>query len=930
MKKFFLIAAALMGLAATAHAQQIPTLANDPATKVGRLDNGMTYYIRHNDKPAGRAEFYLATDVGAIQETPDQDGLAHFLEHMCFNGTKNFPDKGILDWLQSIGASFGGNVNASTGVEQTVYMLNNIPLSRPGVVDTCILIMHDYSHFVSNLPEEIDKERGVILEERRSRRTAQWRLHEMNMQYLYKGSKYAGCTVIGSQENLETFKPESLVNFYQTWCRPDLQALIVVGDLNVEEVEGKIKAIFADIPAPVNPKPKDVIKIPDNNKPIIGIVTDPEASASEISLIWKSEAMPEEYNNTQVGFVVDILKDIAGNVMNERFEDITAKSDAPFLSGSFGIGNLCETTDAVFAEANFKDGEVLKATEALYTEIERMRRYGFTDGEIDRAKAEILSAYESASKKAESRKNSEFVRPMIANFFDNKAFMEPSMAYQMAQMMMDQLTPQVINQFANQVITKENLVILYNGPEKVAKPTEEELAAIVTKVQKADNERMAGEEVPDSFLDPSTLPANTVVSRKDGISGSREVVLGNGLKLVLLANDHEKNKIRFNIYKKGGRSLIATKDLPTFDDNIWGQYLSNTGVASYSGTTVGKMLAGKDLSVSPYISKYTNGVRGQSSPQDFETALQLIYLYFTAPRFDKDEFQKGITQLKTLLPNLKNNPNWALQQHLLPAIFNSPRRFVLDEEVLAKAKLATLEKVYTQLFKDVAGATCVMVGDFNPDEMVPMLQLYLGSLPGGRKATDWKYMGDDIRSGAVTDDFTTVMETPKVTVVQVYSLEEPWTLKEEVTFDALSGILDQVYTETLREEEGGTYGASSMASCSNAPHAQAALQVVFETNPDSADKLIAMAKDGLAKIAQNGPEAEKFERTVKNLEKKIPEDRIANWYWVEQLMQANNYGVDYDGNIEAVVKSLTPEDIKALAGRLLSSGNFIEVVMRPQ
>ncbi len=930
MKKLVIIAAALLGLAVNGVAQQIPTLSNDPATKIGKLDNGMTYYIRHNDKPAGRAEFYLATDVGAIQETPDQDGLAHFLEHMCFNGTKNFPDKGILDWLQSIGASFGGNVNASTGVEQTIYMLNNIPLSRPGVVDTCILIMHDYSHFVSNLPEEIDKERGVILEERRSRRTASWRLHEQNLAYLFKGSKYAGCTVIGSQENLETFKPESLVNFYQTWCRPDLQALIVVGDINVDEVEGKIKAIFADIPAPVNPKAKDVIKIPDNNKPIIGIVTDPEASASEVSFIWKSEAMPEEYNNTQMALVLDILKDIAGNVMNERFEDITAKADAPFLRASFGIGNLCETTDAVFADVTFKDGEALKATEAMYTEVERMRRYGFTDGEIDRAKAEILTGYESASKKAESRKNSEFVRPMIANFFDNKAFMDPSMAYEMAQMIMEQLTPQVINQFANQIITKENLVVLYNAPEKIAKPTEEEFSAIITKVQKADIERMAGEEVPDSFLDSSSLPANVIVSKKEGISGSREIVLGNGLKLILLANDHEKNKIRFNIYKKGGRSLIATKDLATFDENIWGQYLSNTGVASFSGTTVSKMLAGKDLSVSPYISKYTNGVRGQSSPQDLETALQLLYLYYTSPRFDKDEFQKGITQLSNLLPNLKNNPNWALQQHLLPAIFNSPRRFALDETVLAKAKLATLEKVYTQLFKDVNGATCILVGDFNPDELVPMLQLYLGSLPGGRKTTDWKYQGDDIRNGLFTDDFKTTMETPKVTVVQVYSLEEPWSLKEEITFDALSNILDMVYTETLREDEGGTYGAQAMSSCSNAPHAQGVMQVVFETNPDSADKLIAMAKDGVKKIAENGPDAEKFDRTVKNLEKKIPEDRIANWYWMEQLMQANNYGVDYDGNIEAVVKSLTPDDIKTLATRLLASGNFIEVVMRPQ
>ncbi|MCR5547181.1 MAG: insulinase family protein, partial [Bacteroidales bacterium] len=253
MKRFFLIAAMLIAAAAAGQAQEIPNLPNDPATRVGKLDNGLTYYIRHNGLPEKRAEFYLATNVGAIQETPDQDGLAHFLEHMCFNGTKNFPGKGILNWLESIGASFGGNVNASTGVEQTVYLLNNIPLIRPTVVDTCILIMHDYSHFVTLAEDEIDKERGVILEEKRTRNTAGWRMHEQMMPYLYGDTKYNGCTIIGSEENLKTFKPESIRNFYKTWYRPDMQALIVVGDIDVDEVEAKIKSIFADIPAAENP-----------------------------------------------------------------------------------------------------------------------------------------------------------------------------------------------------------------------------------------------------------------------------------------------------------------------------------------------------------------------------------------------------------------------------------------------------------------------------------------------------------------------------------------------------------------------------------------------------------------------------------------------------------------------------------------------------
>lgn len=413
-KKLLILAAVLLGAAALCYGQQqLPQLPNDPATRVGKLDNGLTYYIRHNDKPAQRAEFYLATNVGAIQETPDQDGLAHFLEHMCFNGTKNFPGKGILNWLESIGASFGGNVNASTGVEQTIYLLNNIPLVRPTVVDTCLLIMHDYSHFVTCDPEEIDKERGVILEEKRSRNNASWRLHEKSLPYLFGDSKYAGCTIIGSEENLKTFKPESLTDFYHTWYRPDMQALIVVGDIDVDEVEAKIKTTFADIPAAENPKAKDVITIPDNDKPVIGILTDPETASTSFEVYWKSAAQPEELNSTAIGLMTEVAKSLIGNIMAERFSDISAKPDAPFLSAGFGIANLCETMDVTYGEVTCKEGAALQGFEAMLTEIEKMHRFGFTDAEFERAKNEVLSQYETAANKADTRKNAEFVMPMI-------------------------------------------------------------------------------------------------------------------------------------------------------------------------------------------------------------------------------------------------------------------------------------------------------------------------------------------------------------------------------------------------------------------------------------------------------------------------------------------------------------------------------------
>ncbi|MBO4264388.1 MAG: insulinase family protein, partial [Bacteroidales bacterium] len=546
MKKMFLLLAAVWGCVMTAHGQT--PLPNDPAVKVGKLDNGMTYYIRHNDKPAQRAEFYLATHVGAIQETPDQDGLAHFLEHMCFNGLKNLPGKQMLEYLQRIGAEFGRNINASTGVESTQYMLNNIPVTREGIIDTCLLVMHDYSHFVTNDPVEMDKERGVILEERRTRRNAQWRMYEQSKRYLYKGSKYAECSLIGSQENLETFKPESLVAFYETWYRPDNQALIVVGDIDPDQIEAKIKTLFADIPAPVNPTAKDVIKIPDNEEPIVGIVTDPEATSSSITVLWKDEPLPVQMNNTDVALMTDLLKDIVGNIMSERFDDITKKADAPFMDAGFGFYELCETCDATVGSLMCKDGEMLSSLQAFYTEIEKMKRYGFSEDEISRAKEEIISRYEKAATGADSRQNSEFVYPLIQHFFHNKPYMEPATALKLVKMIMPALQPAVINKVAAAAITDENLVILCEGPQKegLNYPSEAQLVAAVEAVKGAEIAANVEEKVEKEFVNPAKLKGGKVKQEAQVVNGATEWTLSNGIKVVVLPTEYRKDQVLLN------------------------------------------------------------------------------------------------------------------------------------------------------------------------------------------------------------------------------------------------------------------------------------------------------------------------------------------------------------------------------------------------
>lgn len=932
MKRLLLIISCLALSVSALFAQgQLQQLPNDPAVKVGKLENGLTYYIRHNDKPAGRAEFYLATNVGAIQETPDQDGLAHFLEHMCFNGTKNFPDKTLLDYLQSIGASFGGNVNASTGVEQTVYMLNNIPLVRESIIDTCILIMHDYSHFVTNSPEEIDKERGVIIEERRSRRNAGWRMHEQSLKYYYGDSKYGTCTLIGSQDNLENFKPESLQNFYKTWYRPDLQALIVVGDIDIAKTEKKIQKIFSDIPAAENPKPKDVVKVKDNQEPVIGIITDPEATSTSLEVLWKSDAVPEELNSTVQGKLDGALKSIISGVMNERLSEIAAKPEPPFLSASLGIGNICETVEAVMANAGCREGEAISSFKALYSEIEKMKRFGLTDDEVQRAKDNILSAYESAAKKADTRKNEELVQELIDNFFDNEAYMVPETEYELLKQVMLMLNSQIINQVCSQIITDTNMVVIFKAPEKAAgRPTEADFINAINEVRNSDIQANTNESIAKDFLDASKLKGSKVRKSYSGIYGTMVYELKNGLKVIMYPSDAEKDKISINIFKNGGLSLIPTSDLDSFDDNVYGLFMKNCGISKFTSTTSGKMLAGKNVYVSPYINKLRHGISGSSSVKDFETMLQLAYLYFADPRFDENEFQQGMNTINEVLPNLVKQPNFKFQKEMYNTVYgNNPRKKMLNEEVAANASLATIEKNYRMLFNDAAGATMIIAGDFTPDNILPLIQKYAGSIKKGKKPLKWIDNNVDIVPGKVVKDFKENMQTPMTTVFDVYSAPLKYSFENEVALEAASYILNMRYVTTMREEEGGTYGAQAFSDINLEPKEKAVINIYYNSKPSSADKLRELAADGLRTLAKDGPTAEEFDMAKKNLEKNLPESRIKNSYWSNAIQKHELYGFDSDKATEAAIESLTPEAIRNILSEILASGNMVEVIMRP-
>ena len=918
-------------VAITAFGQTV--LPVDPNVKIGKLENGLTYYIRHNDQPAQRAEFYLATNVGAYQEEDDQDGLAHFLEHMCFNGTKNFPDKKLLEYLQSIGAEFGLNINASTGFEQTQYMLNNIPIVREGIIDSCLLVLHDYAHYVTCDPKEIDAERGVILEERRSRRDANWRMFERMLPYYFGDTKMARRTLIGGEEQLKTFKYESLTNFYRKWYHPDMQAVVVVGDFDVDMMEQKIKDTFSSIPAPETPTVKPIIPIPGNEQPVVAVITDPEATSSSIELMWRGEALPKEFASTDVAFTLDIIKSIISDAFAERMEAITASPTAPFLGGGLGVGSLVEGTDAVMANVSFKDGKYKEALAAFYTEIERIKRHGITEGELERAKMELISSAERGVEAAPTRKNPAYVYPILGHFFHNNYMLEPEKELQLTQAICGQMPSFVIQQLIQQLITDENFVVIYSAPERegLVHPTEAELLAVIESVKASEIEAPAEESANEPLLDADAIKAGKIKKEKEGVYGSQEWTLKNGVKVVYLPTTHKNDEVIVSLVMNGGRSLIETAELPSFEENIWSVYKQNRGLSKFSGVQLKKQLAGKNVRLDLSIEKTRHGIDLVATPKDLETAMQMLYLNIVDPRFDEEEYEVGLNQIKAILPNLENLPQLQLQKALYETLYGgSERAFIISSEVVEKANMKNVENVYKRLFGNVAGATVYIVGNVDAETLKPLVTKYIATLPGGKKGSKFIDRKDGIVDGKIVKSVAVPMETPKSTVIQVYKADMPYSIQNDVLLNIAKLYLDMLYVETLRESEGGTYGAGVMNTTIREPKEMALLQVAFETNPESAEKLSNLAVEGVHKLIAEGIPADKFDMILQNIKKNIPQDRISNSYWVGALQEYAEFGDMYDSEYEKAVDSATPEAVVELMKRLIDAGNFIQLTMSPK
>lgn len=939
IKRVFTLSVLFAASVVAAFAQMLSPRASmqlDTSVVYGKLENGLTYYIKHNEKPAQRADFYIVTHVGAIQETPAQDGLAHFLEHMCLNGTKNFPGKGIISYMESIGAKFGENINAWTSVESTAYMLNNIPVVREGIIDSSLLILHDYSAYVTNDFGEIEKERGVILEEKRTRNDAQWRYRDAAYGALYRGSKYASCSLIGSEENLKNFNPQELVDFYKTWYRPDLQAIIVVGDVDVKSVEKKIKDLFGTLPKAGNPKAKEVIEIPSNEKPIVSIFTDKENSRSGVEVYFKTGITPREYRGLGMYALMNIYKDLVSLMLNERFADIATRADAPFMGANGGFASLCETMDAFYTSAQCRDDAPVEALEAVFVELERIRRYGFTQAELDRAKSKLLKRYEMSAANASGRQNGYIVNDYMNHFIYGLPYMEPEYEYSVIKNYINSpaVNSDAVFALINGMFGDENMIVLFSGPQKesAVTPTEEQLLEAIARARVADIKPLAEESVNEPLLDAASLKGSSVVAQESVEFGATRLELANGIEIYIKPTEFKKDEVFIKCVSTGGKSVLDTELLPSLERNVVMFLQAYQGVAEFPVAKLKKMLTGKAASVVPYIERVNQGLDAAGSPKDIETILQLIYLNYAAPRFEKSEMEVGLNQLKAILPNMLVQPDFINNNVMYETMYgNSPRVPILTPELLEKVSVDNYRKAYEQLFSDAAGLKVYITGNVDIDAIKPLLEKYIGSLPVKSEAGKmWADDECDIVKGKVENVFEVSMEAPKTKATLVYSADMKRTLKNEILGDALQYILNMTYTKTIREDEGGTYGVGVIVQSWAQPKEGMLLLVTFDTEYAKSGKLIDIAIQGVEDIAMSGVSEEYVAKARESMLKALPEKRIKNSYWMNALYNMYSMGHDVVTEYEECVKeSVSSKEIQKYVKQILKQGNFIKLVMNP-
>ncbi len=931
--KFFIaiiIVCVFSGINAQPQSTPVPI---DEDVVVGQLDNGLKYYIRKNVRPEDRADFYIVHNVGAILENDDQDGLAHFCEHMAFNGTKNFPDKGVLNFLERIGVKFGHNVNAFTGTDVTCYNLNDVPTTNKAWIDSALLILHDWSHYVSFEDEEIDAERGVIHEEWRTRRNADFRIRNKTSGVTYNNSKYSHRDVIGQLDVIDNCSYETMRNFYKDWYRTDLQAIIIVGDIDVEEMEQKVIKLFSEIPKNENPKERYDIEIPDNDEPLIDVVTDPEASNITIQVLYKHDiVIPEQKDQSYI--ILTLMRDFCTTMLNNRFSELVQKPNPPFVIGQSYYGSLARTKDmfVLFSIASPQKEKLALTT--LLTEAEKVKRYGFTISELERAKKEFLSNLETSFKDKDNRKNNSFVWEYFSNFLTNEPIPSLDYYYTMIKQIVPMLTIEQINMLAKSFIVDKNIVVTISGSEKDIEslPTKEDILTELESVKSAEIEAYK-DEMSDKPLIENIPEAGKVVEEiKNEQLDATEWILSNGVKVVFKKTDFKDDEILMSAYSFGGASLYNLDDLPSA--NLTSTMVEQYGLGDFSSIDLKKILTGKVVQVSPYIGDVEEGFEGSCSVNDLETLFMLTNLYFTNPRFDNDAHDAFLERISAYFQNMSMNPQKVFSDsvEIINADHN-PRVQPMNVEYLEKVEFEKVKRIYKERFADANNFTFFFVGNIDVNTFKPLVETYLASLPN--ISNNETYMDNGVRAPKNTVErvITKKLEVPKSTVSINYSGEFDYDdYFERINARVISHVLELRFTEVIREKEGGTYGVRVRMSTAKYPWEKYKLKIQFDCDNEKAEKLKKLVYEEIERIVKEGPSQTDLDKAKKYFIKKREEGLKENKFWLSKMKNAYYYGneniklEDYKEFIDKV----TIKSVKKTAKKHIDPNKYVEVLLMPE
>ena len=901
----------------------------DPNIKVGKLDNGFTYYIKQNKKPEQRVEMRLAVNAGSICETDAQQGLAHFCEHMCFNGTKNFPSNKIVDLLEEMGMKFGADLNAYTSFDETVYKLK-IPTDKMELIDQGFQIMADWAHQVTFDSVEINKERGVITEEWRLGLGADDRMRQKYFPVIFKNSKYADRLPIGKIEVIKDCPYDTLRKFYKTWYRPDLMAVVIVGDIDPKIAEDKVKEYFGKIPKAVNPRPRLDAPVPDNKEPLISVVTDKEASGFNISVFYKH---PIENDVTYADYRSHLMKTLYSMMLNNRLEEIGQKPDAPYLYAGVDYGPFIgRTIDVYSLSVGSKENQMEKSLEVLLTENDRVRKFGFADTELERAKKTLLSMYENMAKESDKTQSTSYADELVRNFLTKECIPGIQKEFSITKEYLPGITLDEINKLGLKWITDENMLCLVTAQEKegVRVPTASQILDIIKSI-KTKTITAFKDNVSEAPILPEQPKGSKVVSRTENKDfGYTELTFGNGVHMILKPTDFKNDEILLSAYSPGGTSLYPDNDImsATFATNI----ISQSGLGDFDLIGLQKKLSGNTAKLNPYIYELREGVSGNCSPKDLETMLQLNYLYFTKIRKDKNAFDTYISQIKNSIKPMRTVPRVIFSDTLSKIVSkNSPRVIAIPTDAqLDQVNLDRTISIFKDRFADASDFTYLMIGNFKVDEVVPMLEKYIGGLPSIKRVETWKDVTPKFPDGLVNVNVPKNSE-PQSTVAMVWKGDFGWNDKDRMSFSMLMNVLSITCRESMREEESGVYGVSINGTTSKFPKPMFNISVNWGCSPENINKLTKTLLNEMSKIKKDGPTKIDLDKVKETLIRDRESRMKENSFWMSALQNHYYQGdkllslADYDN----FVNSISGEDIKTVAYKYLDFNHYVQVELTP-